>query len=164
MTMGAALLLALLALALATHGRFLRPTGYGLSLAKQVVDARYEAVDLAKQNQELQEVYEFLQTPAGKELAARAEVMALKPGERLIVFKEAAHKATQPPDLATRVLNGLDRNARYAQEILQVWSGLGQSPVEASPTKPGAAATGPAPAKGQDKPKAAPTAKQPTQH
>lgn len=135
--MGAALLLALLALALATHGRFLHPTGYGLSLAKQVVDTRHEGAKIARENRELQEVYEYLQTPAGKEFAARAEVMALKPGERLIVLKEAARQAQQrPPDLATRVLDSLDRNARYAQEVFQVWSGIGQNSAQAAPEPP----------------------------
>ncbi len=154
--MGAALLLALLALALATHGRFLHPTGYGLSLAKQVVDARHEGAEIARENRELQEVYEYLQTPAGKEFAARAEVMALKPGERLIVLKEAARQTQQrPPDLATRVLDGLDRSARYAQEILRVWSGMGQSPAQAAP-QPRAEPTTNAPEQPAAKPPSAP--------
>lgn len=156
-TMGAALLLALLALALATHGRFLHPTGYGLSLAKQVVDARHEQAKIAQENRELQEIYEYLQTPAGKEFAARAEVMALKPGERLIVLKEAARQARQEPtDLATRVLDSLDRNTRYAREVFQVWSGIGQSPAQAAPASP-AVPTGSTPEKSAAKSLPAPT-------
>ncbi len=103
----------------------------------QVVDTRHEGAKIARENRELQEVYEYLQTPAGKEFAARAEVMALKPGERLIVLKEAARQAQQrPPDLATRVLDSLDRNARYAQEVFQVWSGIGQNSAQAAPEPP----------------------------
>ena len=153
MTMGAALLLALVALALATHGRFLRPTGYGLSLAAQVVDARYEEARLTDANRQLQAVYDFLQTPAGRELAARAEVRALKPGERLIVLSEAARQAKQPPaTLATRVQDGLQRagdavvaDLRYAKEVFQVWSGVGQTAAEAFPSTSQAPAGKPAP-------------------
>jgi hypothetical protein len=140
--MGAALLLALLVLALATHGRFLYPAGYGLSLAAQVVEARNEEARLLEQNQRLQEVHDFLQTPAGRELAARAEVQALKPGERLIVLSEAARQSPAPPQtVATRVQDGLQRagevvvsHLRYAREVLQVWSGFGQGTPPPAPT------------------------------
>ncbi len=143
MTMGAALLLALLALALATQGRFLHPTGYGLSLAAQVVDARRSEADLNQQIRQLQEVYEFLQTSDGRELAARAEVQALKPGERLIILSEAARQAKEPQTVAERINQGLENvgevvvdRLRYTKEVLQVWSGVGESRAEASPTRP----------------------------
>ena len=161
MTMGGAFLLAMLALALATHGKFLHPAGYGLGMAAQVVHERKEAKRLSNENTELQEIWKFLQTPEGKELAARAEVMALKPGERLIVLKEAAAKAkAKPQTIHERVQGGLEVAGDWAgeklsdaREIFEVWSGLGMASAEASTT--------PAPAKGAV---ATPAAKDTSKH
>ena len=148
MTMKTALLLALLALALATHGRFLRPTGFGLTLAGQVVDARDKEAALVEENRQLQEVYAFLQTPAGRELAARAEVLALKPGERLILLSEAARQAQKPPDtLAARMQGGMDsvkqlfdKKVERAKRIGAEWAHLGSTVTKEASAQPAPAA------------------------
>jgi hypothetical protein len=129
------LVVALLTLALMTHGAFLHPTENGLFLAAQVVQARHQQAALAEQNRQLQRLYQYLQTPAGKDLAARSEVMALKPGERLIVLSEAAQKAQQPPTVAGRVQNGLQTAGKYVdygREVLAAYSRMGVSPAEAA--------------------------------
>ena len=142
MTLWVALVVAFLTLALLTHGEFLRPTQNGLYLAAQVVNARQDKAELTEQNRKLQALYEFLQTPAGKELAARSEVMALKPGERLIVLSEAAEKAKQPETLLTRTEQVCQRigdavvgEVRYAREVATVYSRVGQTPAEAAEPK-----------------------------
>ena len=147
MTPSVALVVALLILAVVTHGAFLNPTKNGLFLAIKIVHTRHQVAALAEDNRKLQELYQFLQTPAGKELAARSEVMALKPGERLIVLSEAAGKAKQQPmTVATRVQNGLQtvgeafvRNLHLgdAREVLEVYSRVGQSPAEAATSPAG---------------------------
>lgn len=127
-----ALLLAVGVLALATRGGFLAPTYHGMILAAQLVDSRSEESALADQNARLQEVYEFLRTPEGQELAARAEVMALKPGERLIVLSEAARQAKQRSRTISDVVQDhLQRlgdlvvmRLRRAKQVFLVWAGV----------------------------------------
>ncbi len=147
-----ALLLAVGVLALATRGDFLSPAYHGMILAAQLVDSRSEESALADENARLQEVYEFLRTPQGQELAARAEVMALNPGERLIVLAEAARQAQQHsrtvPELVQDYLQRLGDSVvvrlRRAKQVFLVWAGVetGSVPavladgLEAGGTKP----------------------------
>jgi len=160
-----ALVLAVVVLALATRGGFLSPTYHGLVLAAQLVDSRAEESALAEQNARLQDVYEFLQTPEGQELAARAEVMALKPGERLIVLAEAAQEAKQRsrtvPDLVQDYLQRLGDSVvmrlSRAKQVFLVWTGVETTSLPGVPAdRPEAGGTNPRPPEQQ--PQAAPTA------
>lgn len=138
-TPGAALVVALLILTGMTQGRFLNPTRNGMVMAWQVVQTRHKEADLEEENRKLQALYEYLQTPAGQELAARSEVMALKPGERVIVLSEAAEKAKAPDTVAKQVGDGLE-NAGKAflkdihwqdlQEVLAVYGSRSEKPAQ----------------------------------
>jgi hypothetical protein len=138
-TPGAALVVALLILAGMTHGRFLDPTKNGMVMAWRVVQARHYEANLEAQNRQLQALYEYLQTPAGQELAARSEFQALKPGERVIVLSEAAEQTQAPGTVAKQVQDGLGKaGTKFLQDIhwedfqqmLTVYGSRSQKPAQ----------------------------------
>jgi hypothetical protein len=131
-------------LALATQGRFLHPTYYGVTLSAQLIETRRQAAELTAENARLQAVLDYLKTPAGQELAARSDVMALKPGERLVVLSEAAQQAApetvsaQAGRQLTRFGDEVVSRLRYVGEVCKIWGGLTLS------TRPGPASAAPA--------------------
>ena len=124
-----ALLLAILALILGTHGRFLWPTYHGLRLAGELVDARSAEQSLTATNTQMRQVRDYLQTPQGQELAARSQVMAVRPGERVVVLHEPPPEPRSAPvELAERFQAGLQRTGdalmaqvRRAGRALRTW-------------------------------------------
>jgi hypothetical protein len=127
------LVLSLVALALATQARIFLPIYHGLRLAAGLVESNSEAAELSEQNRELEEVRDYLRTPPGQELSARAEVHAARPGERIVLLQEApsaAARTLRPVTLAERVQGALQQvgekataGLRTASRVLATWAG-----------------------------------------
>ena len=149
-----ALLLAVFVLILGTHGRFLWPTYHGLRLARDLVDARSAEQSLAEANTQMRQVRDYLQTPQGKELAARSQVMAVRPGERVVVLHEPPPEPRSAPvELAERFQAGLQRTGdalmaqvRRTGRALGTWVHPAET-APASPTPPSPSASAPAASK-----------------
>ena len=96
-TLWAALVFSFLVLVLTTHVKVFRPAWEGVVQAHQLYVAKQERVALEQENARLRDILHYLQTPAGRDLAVRGKVYAIKPGERLIVVRETAKPAPPPP-------------------------------------------------------------------
>ncbi len=134
LSMRTALVFALLVLILATHARFLLPLFHGLSLAGDLVDAQAQEADFAAQNAKLLEVLAYLETPAGQQLAARADVFALSPGERQIVLLSEGEEG-QPGAFpwSYRFQESLEaigkvviKTIRHSVEAMATWVGVSE--------------------------------------
>ena len=90
------LLIALIVLMLATHGRIFHPAYRVVTLSRELLRLRRQSEQLTKQNKELEEAAAYLDTAAGQELAARSELGALKPGERLIITSPSEKPSPVP--------------------------------------------------------------------
>lgn len=96
--MRASLVVAFLAVVLATRFQALVPTYQAILRAGELYVAECEQRQLERENERLRAILAYLRTPAGQELAARSKVAAVKPGERLIIVEEGA-----PPEPVRRL-------------------------------------------------------------
>ncbi|NLO74395.1 MAG: hypothetical protein GX100_09860 [candidate division WS1 bacterium] len=108
-TMWAALVFSFLVLVLTTHVKVLRPTLDSVLQARNLYYAQQREAALREQNARLKEIQEYLETPEGRDLAARGKVYALKPGERLILVEEPERSEATPLTWSGRVWEGLER-------------------------------------------------------
>jgi len=79
------LIVALVALMFGTQGRIFHPAYHAIRLSCQLLHLRSKSEQLTQQNDQLADTVAYLETDAGQELAARSELGALRPGERLII-------------------------------------------------------------------------------
>lgn len=99
------LLIALIALMLGTHGRIFHPAYRVVTLSRELLQLRRQSEQLTKQNKELEEAAAYLDTAAGQELAARSELGALKPGERLIITSPSEKSTPTPSDSLSQLVD-----------------------------------------------------------
>ena len=108
------LVVALVALLLATHGAILSPIGRAISLSCELLRLRSTHGRLAQQNAKLADVAAYLETDEGQELAARSELGAVRKGERLIVTTPPPPPATPPAATLSQLLHGWLRRSHEA--------------------------------------------------
>ncbi len=109
------LVVALVALLVATQGRFLTPIYRAVHLSGELLCLRSEHQRLAKENEQLAEVVTYLGTEDGQELAARSELGAVKKDERLIICRPDQPSA---PPVPTRLSQLVHRNLTRGYEVV----------------------------------------------
>jgi hypothetical protein len=124
--MRAALLIALLALFVASHGRFpYQPTSHGLRLSSQLHDLQEEEQQLSAENERMRAVIGYLGTEEGQLLAARSELHMVEPQERLLLVSEPPESSiVRLTSLGSRTRDLVSCWARQAQEDLEAWGAI----------------------------------------
>lgn len=100
------LIVALVALMFGTQGRIFHPAYRALYLSCQLLHLRTESEQLAQQNAQLTDAVAYLETDAGQELAARSELGALEPGERLIITSSPPPAPVSPSTSLSQLVHG----------------------------------------------------------
>ena len=108
-TMRASLVIAFLAVVLATRFQALVPTYQAILRGGDLYAAECQQRELERENARLRAILDYLRTPSGQQLAARSKVAAVKPGERLIVVEEGAEPQPRPLTISERLRGGLER-------------------------------------------------------
>ena len=128
------LLAALVALALATHGQMFTPVIRGIYLASALVHLSDAQEQLHAQNEALANSAEYLKTNEGRKLAAREELEALEPGERVVVIHEPPPSAPHPANPPQQVRVWLAQRAedagqsvRRGLDAVKYWLGMGKA-------------------------------------
>ena len=131
----ALLLAALIVLMLATHGQVFTPAVRGLYLCAELLHLRQARQQLCYDNEALADSVAYLQTDEGRKLAARHELEALEPSERVVVIKEQ-QDASQPAParipqrlrawLGERCNQGR-QSVHHAVAIVKHWLGLAET-------------------------------------
>jgi len=132
-------LVAVVALALATHGQIFMPVIRGLYLANELLYLRDAHNQLGADNASLAGSAAYLKTDEGRELAARSELGALQPGERVLVIRSQQDRPQpSPPSLPQRLHRWLgqrwadaNRSVEQAIAAVQLWIGVGRKPLQA---------------------------------
>ena len=134
------LLVALVALGLATQGQIFTAVIRGVYLAAELVQLRQTHQQLASDNKTLSDTASYLETAEGRKLAARSELDALEPGERVIIIHEEPGPPPRPPSLPHRVQvwlaqrrQGGSHSVHQAIAIIKYWLGVGQTGVADTP-------------------------------
>ncbi len=128
----AMVVIAIVVLVLATHGRILNPVIRGLGLAIELLGLSDEHQQLQAENEALAQSTEYLKTTEGRELLARSELGAVEPDERLIIIrKDETSSSIASPSLSQRLRSWLARNkqamGRVTHEVVggvKWWLGL----------------------------------------
>lgn len=129
-------LVAVVALALATHGQIFMPAIRGLYLACELLYLRDAYGQLGADNATLAASAAYLETEEGRRIAARSELGALEPGERVVVIREQQHHREPPPSSLPQRLQtwlgqrwaGASRVVAQAVATVRLWIGLDQKP------------------------------------
>ena len=132
------LLAALIALALATHGQMFTPVLRGLYLASEMVHLGDAHAQLRAENEALADSAEYLKTEEGRKLAARKELEALDPGERVVIIQEQPPSSSPRCSLPLQVRLWLaqqgaaaNRSVHQALASLKCWLGTGKRASDA---------------------------------